>query len=88
MPDTLSNSTVERAKIEVAACTRLLNNENILGYSGKRSLSNLLTQAEVTLHLMSCSLSIWMATSSTVRRKDGRLTRWKFILKFYGPAAM
>ena len=34
MPDGLSNSAVERCKIEVAACTRLLNNEGILGYSG------------------------------------------------------
>ena len=32
--DGLSNSTVETAKIEVAACTRLLNNEGVLGYSG------------------------------------------------------
>lgn len=38
MPDTLSNSTVERFKIEVAACTRLLNNEGILGYSGHVSV--------------------------------------------------
>jgi ribulose-5-phosphate 4-epimerase/fuculose-1-phosphate aldolase len=38
MPDTLSNSTVERAKVEVAACTRLLNNEGILGYSGHVSV--------------------------------------------------
>ena len=38
MPDTLSNSTVERLKIEVAACTRLLNNEGILGYSGHVSV--------------------------------------------------
>lgn len=34
MPDGISNSAVERLKIEVAACTRLLNNEGILGYSG------------------------------------------------------
>lgn len=34
MPEGLSNSAVERMKIEVAACTRLLNNEGILGYSG------------------------------------------------------
>ena len=32
--DSLSNSAVETAKIEVAACTRLLNNEGVLGYSG------------------------------------------------------
>lgn len=32
--DGLSNSAVETAKIEVAACTRLLNNEGVLGYSG------------------------------------------------------
>ena len=32
--DTLSNSAVEFAKIEVAACTRLLNHEGVLGYSG------------------------------------------------------
>jgi L-ribulose-5-phosphate 4-epimerase len=32
--DGLSNSTVESLKIEVAACTRLLNSEGILGYSG------------------------------------------------------
>ncbi len=32
--DGLSNSTVESLKIEVAACTRLLNAEGILGYSG------------------------------------------------------
>ena len=32
--DTLSNSAVEVAKIEVAACTRLLNHEGVLGYSG------------------------------------------------------
>ena len=38
MPDTLSNSTVEHLKIEVAACTRLLNNEGILGYSGHVSV--------------------------------------------------
>ena len=29
-----SNSAVEVAKIEVAACTRLLNFEGVLGYSG------------------------------------------------------
>jgi len=34
MPSEISNSAVERLKIEVAACTRLLNNEGILGYSG------------------------------------------------------
>ncbi len=34
MLDQLTNSDVEHAKIEVAACTRLLNNEGILGYSG------------------------------------------------------
>ena len=38
MPDTLSNSMVENLKIEVAACTRLLNNEGILGYSGHVSV--------------------------------------------------
>jgi L-ribulose-5-phosphate 4-epimerase len=38
MPDTLSNSTVEDLKIEVAACTRLLNKEGILGYSGHVSV--------------------------------------------------
>ena len=38
MPDTLSNSTVEHLKIEVAACTRLLNSEGILGYSGHVSV--------------------------------------------------
>ena len=38
MPDTLSNSAVEQFKIEVAACTRLLNNEGILGYSGHVSV--------------------------------------------------
>ena len=38
MPDTLSNSAVEHLKIEVAACTRLLNNEEILGYSGHVSV--------------------------------------------------
>ena len=38
MPDTLSNSTVEHLKIEVAACTRLLNREGILGYSGHVSV--------------------------------------------------
>ena len=32
--DTLSNSAVELAKIEVAACTRLRNHEGGLGYSG------------------------------------------------------
>jgi len=32
--DGFSNSEVEKAKIEVAACTRLLNHEGILGYSG------------------------------------------------------
>lgn len=34
MPDGISNTAVERLKIEVAACTRLLNNEGILNYSG------------------------------------------------------
>ena len=38
MPNTLSSSSVERYKIEVAACTRLLNNEGILGYSGHVSV--------------------------------------------------
>ncbi len=38
MPNTLSNSSVERYKIEVAACTRLLNNEGILEYSGHVSV--------------------------------------------------
>lgn len=38
MPDTLSNSTVERLKVEVATCTRLLNHEGILGYSGHVSV--------------------------------------------------
>ena len=38
MPDTLSNSAVERLKVEVAACTRLLNYEGILGYSGHVSV--------------------------------------------------
>ena len=38
MPDTLSNSAVESLKIEVAACTRLLNHEGILGYSGHVSV--------------------------------------------------
>ncbi|MBK19740.1 MAG: hypothetical protein CMM52_12980 [Rhodospirillaceae bacterium] len=32
--DGLSNSRVETAKVEVAACTRLLNHEGVLGYSG------------------------------------------------------
>jgi ribulose-5-phosphate 4-epimerase/fuculose-1-phosphate aldolase len=32
--DGLSNSRVEQLKFEVAACTRLLNHEGILGYSG------------------------------------------------------
>ncbi len=34
----LTNSPEERLKIEVAACTRLLNMENILGYSGHVSV--------------------------------------------------
>ena len=34
----LSNSAVERLKVEVATCTRLLNRENILGYSGHISV--------------------------------------------------
>ncbi len=36
--DGISNSTVENLKIEVAACTRLLNAEGILGYSGHVSV--------------------------------------------------
>jgi ribulose-5-phosphate 4-epimerase/fuculose-1-phosphate aldolase len=35
---TLANSPEERLKIEVAACTRLLNMEGILGYSGHVSV--------------------------------------------------
>lgn len=38
MRDALSNSAVERLKVEVAACTRLLNHEGILGYSGHVSV--------------------------------------------------
>ncbi len=38
MPHTHSNGSVERYKVEVAACTRLLNNEGILGYSGHVSV--------------------------------------------------
>ncbi len=38
MDTTLSNSVVERLKIEVCACTRLLNMEGILGYSGHVSV--------------------------------------------------
>jgi ribulose-5-phosphate 4-epimerase/fuculose-1-phosphate aldolase len=34
----LSNTAVERLKVEVATCTRLLNHENILGYSGHVSV--------------------------------------------------
>ena len=34
MADGGSNYAVENLKIQVAACTRLLNNEGILGYSG------------------------------------------------------
>lgn len=34
----LSNSIVDQLKIEVAACTRLLNHEGILGYSGHVSV--------------------------------------------------
>ena len=36
--DGIANSTVENLKIEVAACTRLLNAEGILGYSGHVSV--------------------------------------------------
>ncbi len=38
MPNKISNSSVERYKIEVATCTRLLNHEGILGYSGPVSV--------------------------------------------------
>ena len=38
MPQSRVNSTVEHLKLEVAACTRLLNNEGILGYSGHVSV--------------------------------------------------
>ncbi len=34
MADGGSNYAVENLKVQVAACTRLLNNEGILGYSG------------------------------------------------------
>ena len=34
MADDGSNYAVENLKVQVAACTRLLNNEGILGYSG------------------------------------------------------
>ena len=34
----LVNSTVERLKVEVCTCTRLLNMEGILGYSGHVSV--------------------------------------------------
>jgi len=38
MSNILSNSSLERYKIEVAACTRLLNHEGILEYSGHVSV--------------------------------------------------